>query len=335
MDHDKNARRKGAFGLDGTMKGRQFVLVNQEIFLAGRPDPIQAIALALLLSAPAAPAQVVPLIWPVESRSHISAGQDISLPFVIENPNERRVECGIFFNFKDRPIWEGAAKLDPLERLRHTAKIQQRHFVFDARPVRARVSASVETEIERQSTPMEIVFTPLLPLQPQCRFRIRGQHRINGPAHRSDLLADVSIHADGRGLRSRLVLGAAPPEATWEMLMQPLGSRDPVPDATHFVIRRGPRGPVIESSGGPAPDARLESPPEAGDGRVLDVIFSPDSEHAISLQVILWLAEGENKEAYCAFAGTLDQARDPAYAPEFVPRIAGATHRAWVRPVSP
>jgi len=281
--------------------------------------------------ASAAHAQVLPLISALEYRSHINPGEAISLPFEIENPNERKMACGILFNFKDRPIWEGAAKLDPGERLRHTAKIDAGHFTIDARPVRARIAAVVEASDERQSTPMEIVFAPPLPLQPQCRFRIRGQHRIDGPIGRSDILADVSMHAAGSALRCRLLMAELPPESTWEVLYQPLPQRESPPDASHFVVKRTSRGLIIEPNSGPPTDARLESPPEAGDGRVLDIVFPAGLESAASIQIVLWLRQDGRAEAYCAHASTLDQARDPAYAPELIPRLTGATHRAWVR----
>ena len=281
-------------------------------------------------------AQTVPTIAPVESFVHIAPGAPIPVPFVMQNPNERRVTCGVFLTFRDRPVWEGTAKIDPGECLRHTAQIDSKNFSFDVRPVRARIAATVELADERQSQPMEIVFAPLLRLQPQCRFRIRGQHRIDGPPHRSDLLAEVSLHAEGSALRCRLIRGAAPPAANWEVLFQPMPSDGPIPEGARLIVRPATGGgPMIEVASGPSPDARLESPPEAGDGRVLDVIFPQGSDQPVSLQIILWLPEGDASEGYCPFASNLDQARDPAYAPELIPRASGPTHRAWVRAASP
>lgn len=335
----KNARPKGraAFALDARPPPRHAFVVNRPPTARrrSRPNPALPLCVALALVATAR-AQTVPTIAPVESLTHIAPGATIPLPFVIENPNERRANCSIFFNFRDKPVWEGSAKLDPGERLQYTAQIDSKHFLLDSRPVRARIAATVEMADERQSQPMEIVFAPLLPLQPQCRFRIRGQHRIDGPPHRSDLLAEVSLHAEGSALRCRLLYGAAPPDASWELLYQPIIPTGPVPEATHLVVRRATTGgPTIEVASGPPPDARLESPPEAGDGRVLDIIFPAGSEQSVSLQVVLWLREGDATEGYCPFASNLDQARDPAYAPELIPLAKGPTHRAWVRAASP
>lgn len=333
----RKAKAHRGFALDASPKARQAFVVIRPMPPHGRPGPAPACALcAALALAVAARAQTVPEIAPIESRAHIATGGGIPVPFLLSNPNERHVNCAIFLNYRDRPIWEGSAKLDPGERLQHTAEIDSRHFILDARPVRARIAAVVEIADERQSRPTEIVFAPLLPLQPQCRFRIRGQHRIDGPPHRSDLLAEASLHAEGSALRCRLLRGAAPPEANWEILFLSLSPNHPAPEASHLIVRRGPTGgPSIDVASGPRPDARLESPPEAGDGRVLDVIFPADSEESVSLQIILWIREGDATEGYCPFASNLDQARDPAYAPELVPRATGPTHRAWVRAASP
>lgn len=334
----ENARRKPCgFALDAGPGPRQAFAVTLARPQHGTPARKSPAALCAVLAAVApATAQTVPDIGPVESRSHIAAGTPVPLPFVIQNPGERRLSCGIYFNFRDRPIWEGTARLDPGERLLHTAEIDAGHFFFDSRPVRARIAAVVEVGDERRSSPVEIVFAPLLPLQPQCRFRLRGQHRVDGPAHRSDLLAEVSLHADGAALRCRLLRGGAPPEASWEFLYLPLAPAQPAPEPSQILVRREPTGThALEVASGPRPEVRLESPPEAGDGRVLDVIFPRGTEESVSLQVLLWIREGDAIEGYCPFASNLDQARDPAYAPELVPRITGPTHRAWVRAASP
>lgn len=331
----RKAKADTRFPLDARLIPRQAFAVIRPMPPHGRPGTALPAALCALIAL-GARAQTVPGLAPIESRAMVRPGGQISVPFMIENPNERRVDCGILFNFRDRPIWEGAAKLDPREQLRHTAEIDSRHFTFDARPVRARIAAVVEMSDERQSLPMEIVFAPLLPLQPQCRFRIRGQHRIDGPPHRSDLLAEASLHPDGAGLRCRLLRAAAPADTSWEILFLPLSPDRPASEASHLIIRHGPAaGHSIDVASGPRPEIRLESPPEAADGRVLDVIFPSGSAESVSLQIVLWLREGDATEGYCAFAGNLDQARDPAYAPELVPRDTGPTHRAWVRAASP
>lgn len=290
-------------------------------------------ALALGLSPARLPGQSPPSLFPVESRAHVTVSDPIALPFLIENGNDRRVNCSLLFNFRDRPVWEGAARLDPGERLTHTARLEAGHFAFGARPVRARLAAVVEIADERQSVPVDIVFAPLIPLQPQCRFRIRGQHRIDAPSPRSDLLAEVSLHAEGSSLRCRLLPGTAGPGATWEILFLPLSRETPAPEASHIAIRPGAAGaPALQEVSGPPTHARIESPPEAGDRRILDVLFPMASAESISLQVILWERDGDATAGYCAFASNIDQARDPAYAPEFIPRADGPTHRAWVRP---
>lgn len=329
----RKAKAPFSFPLDAAPEARQAFDVTRHVASA-RIAATVATALGLGPSlAAVARGQTVPQLVPIESRAHIRASDPIPLPFLIENANQRRVNCAIFFNFRDRPVWEGAAHLDPGERLPHTAQVDSRYFAFDSRPVRARIAAVVEVADERRSGPVEIVFAPLLPLQPQCRFRIRGQHRIDAPSNRSDLLAEVSIHSEGSSLRCRLLPGTAHAQASWEVLFLPLSPGSPAPEASHLAVRPDPGATyAIDEVSGPRTYARIESPPEAGDRRILDLIFPSGTSESISLQIILWERDGTTSAGYCPFASNLDQARDPAYAPELVPRATGPTHRAWVRP---